>query len=306
MKKIKLLNSELSASNIIMGCMRINALSKKDTEILVRTAIEHGINYFDHADIYGNGECETHFSQSVSITPSLREKIILQSKCGIGSGYYDFSKEHILKSVDDSLQRLNTDYLDVLLLHRPDTLMEPDEIAEAFDILLKSGKVHYFGVSNQNPMQIELLQKYCSQKLIINQMQLSIAHCPIIDSQLAVNMNIPQSINREGSILDYCRLKDITIQAWSPFQKGFFEGIFLDDYKNYEQLNQVLDQLAEKYNVSKTAIAVAFLTRHPANIQVILGTTNPQRLIEGCSGSELPLSRQEWYKLYTASGKMLP
>lgn len=306
MKKIKLLNSELSASNIIMGCMRINALSKKDTEILVRTAIEQGINYFDHADIYGNGECETHFSQSVSITPSLREKIILQSKCGIGSGYYDFSKEHILKSVDDSLQRLNTDYLDVLLLHRPDTLMEPDEIAEAFDILLKSGKVRYFGVSNQNPMQIELLQKYCSQKLIINQMQLSIAHCPIIDSQLAVNMNIPQSINREGSILDYCRLKDITIQAWSPFQKGFFEGIFLDDYKNYEQLNQVLDQLAEKYNVSKTAIAVAFLTRHPANIQVILGTTNPQRLIEGCSGSELPLSRQEWYKLYTASGKMLP
>ena len=306
MKKIKLLNSGLSASNIIMGCMRINTLSKNDTETLVRTAIEQGINYFDHADIYGNGECETHFSQSISITPSLREKIILQSKCGIGSGYYDFSKEHILNSVDNSLERLHTEYLDVLLLHRPDTLMEPDEIAEAFDILHQSGKVRYFGVSNQNPMQIELLQKYCSQKLIINQMQLSIAHCPMIDSQLAVNMNIPQSINREGSILDYCRLKDITIQAWSPFQKGFFEGIFLDDYRNYEQLNQVLDQLAEKYHVSKTAIAVAFLTRHPANIQVILGTTNPHRLIDGCNGSDLPLSRQEWYTLYTASGKMLP
>lgn len=306
MKKIKISNTDLSASNIIMGCMRINALSKTDTEHLIRTAIEQGINYFDHADIYENGQCETHFSQSVSLTPSFREKIILQSKCGIRSGYYDFSKEYILQSVDASLSRLNTPYLDVLLLHRPDTLMEPSEIAEAFDILEKSGKVRYLGVSNQNSMQIEFLQKYCNQKLIINQMQLSIAHCPMIDNQLNVNMNNSESINRDGNILDYCRLKDITLQAWSPFQKGFFEGIFLDDYVHYEILNKLLDQLADKYQVSKIAIAVAFLTRHPANIQVILGTTNVQRLIAGCAGSDIPLSRQEWYAIYKASGKTLP
>ena len=211
-----------------------------------------------------------------------------------------------MKSVDDILKRLNTEYLDVLLLHRPDSLMEPEAVAQAFDQLERSGKVRYFGVSNQNPMQIELLQKYVSQKLVINQLQMSIVHCPAVDSGLAVNMNIDQSINREGSILEYSRLKDMTLQAWSPFQKGYFEGVFLNDREKYAKLNDMIDELAQKYGVTTTAIAVAWLTRHPANMQVVLGTTNVNRVKDAVKGSDLCLTRQEWYGLYAASGKMIP
>lgn len=306
MKYFKISDTDLNVSNIIMGCMRIKQLSIEETEKLIKTAMEEGINFFDHADIYGGGQCETIFSQALKLNSDTRENIILQSKCGIRNGFYDFSKEYILKSTDEILKRLNTEYLDILLLHRPDILMEPEEVAEAFDILYNSGKVRYFGVSNQNPMQIELLQKYLNKKLIINQLQLSIAHTPIIDSSIAVNMNIAQSINREGSILDYCRLKNITIQAWSPFQKGFFEGTFLEDNEKYKELNEVIDLTAKKYNVTNTAIAVSFITRHPANIQVILGTTNLQRMKDACRGSELLLSRQEWYSIYKAAGNIIP
>lgn len=306
MKYIKPEHSDCKVSNIIMGCMRINNLSEKELNVLFHTALEEGINFFDHADIYGGGECERHFAKSVGMNGTLREKLILQSKCGIRKGFFDFSKEHILSSVDGILERLQTDYLDYLLLHRPDTLMEPEEVAEAFHILLKQGKVRQFGVSNFNPMQIELLQKHFSEQLVYNQLQFSLAHTPMIDSGLTVNMHTPQSVNYEDSVLEYCRLKGITIQAWSPFQKGFFEGPFLGDTSQYAKLNEVIKRIALKYGVTDTAVAVGWITRHPANIQVILGTTNVARLKEACKGSELPLTREEWYELYQAAGNILP
>jgi len=306
MKYIKPVGSELTVSNIVMGCMRITSLSEKDLNVLVKSAMEEGINFFDHADIYGGGECESHFAKSVQMNASLREKMIIQSKCGIRKGFFDFSKEHIINSVDGILKRLQTEYLDALLLHRPDTLMEPEEIAEAFEVLYDQGKVKYFGVSNFNPMQIELLQKAVPDPLVFNQLQLSIAHTPMIDSGLTVNMHTNQSVNYEGSVLEYCRLKDITIQAWSPFQKGFFEGPFLGDQEQYAKLNEVIDRIADKYNVTNTAVAVGWITRHPAHMQVVLGTTNLQRMKDACKGSELPLTKEEWYEIYKAAGNMLP
>jgi len=305
MKTIQLSESNLTVSNIVMGCMRIAQLSNADAEKLIHTALEQGVNFFDHADIYGKGESEVRFSEAIRMNEAIREKMILQSKCGICSGFYDSSKEHILASVDGILKRLKTTYLDILLLHRPDALIEPEEVAAAFDQLASAGKVKYFGVSNYNPMQIELLQKYVSQKLIVNQLQLSVVHTPMIDSGMAVNMHIDQAVNREGSILDYCRLHSLTIQAWSPFQKGFIEGPFFED-KKYAALTGKIDQIAAEYGVTRTTVAVAWIARHPANIQVILGTTNPQRLIEGCKGSELQLTREQWYQIYKAAGNMIP
>lgn len=308
MKMYPIPHSDLVVSNIVMGCMRIDQLSPVQTEELVRSALEEGVNFFDHADIYGgNHACEEHFSKSVQMTPSLREKMILQTKCGIGPGYYDFSKEHIVEAAEASLKALRTEYLDVLLLHRPDALMDPDEVAEAFQALHSAGKVRYFGVSNHNPMQMELLQKAIPQKLLFNQLQISVTHCPVIDSGLTVNMQgEDQSINREGSILEYCRLHDVTIQAWSPFQKAFFNGTFVGDRGEYPELNDQLEALAQKYGVTPEGIAVAWLTRHPAHMQVIVGTTKASRLRACCAGSEIPLTRPEWYGLYRAAKHIIP
>lgn len=305
MKTITLNNTNLSIPEIGMGCMRIVELENADAvKGWVDTALEHGINFFDHADIYGKGRCEELFGQV--LTPSLREKIILQSKCSIRPGIaFDFSKEHILNSVDGILKRLNTEYLDILLLHRPDALMEPEEVADAFRILKENGKVHHFGVSNQTPMQMELLSKYCDEPLLINQLQLSIAHCPMINSGINANMYNDSGINRDGGVLEYCRLKDITIQAWSPFQYGMFEGIFLGNEK-FAELNKVIDNLAEKYNVTNSAIAVAWILRHPAGIQTIVGTTNKDRIAQISKASEIRLTREEWYALYMAAGNKLP
>lgn len=305
MKTITLNNTNLSIPEIGMGCMRIVELENADAvKSWVDTALEHGINFFDHADIYGKGRCEELFGQV--LTPSLREKIILQSKCSIRPGIaFDFSKEHILNSVDGILKRLNTEYLDILLLHRPDTLMEPEEVADAFRILKENGKVRHFGVSNQTPMQMELLSKYCDEPLLINQLQLSIAHCPMINSGINANMYNDSGINRDGGVLEYCRLKDITIQAWSPFQYGMFEGIFLGNEK-FAELNKVIDNLAEKYNVTNSAIAVAWILRHPAGIQTIVGTTNKDRIAQISKASEIRLTREEWYALYMAAGNKLP
>lgn len=305
MKTITLNNTNLSIPEIGMGCMRIVELENVDAvKGWVDTALEHGINFFDHADIYGKGRCEELFGQI--LTPSLREKIILQSKCSIRPGIaFDFSKEHILNSVDGILKRLNTEYLDILLLHRPDTLMEPEEVADAFRILKENGKVRHFGVSNQTPMQMELLSKYCDEPLLINQLQLSIAHCPMINSGINANMYNDSGINRDGGVLEYCRLKDITIQAWSPFQYGMFEGIFLGNEK-FAELNKVIDDLAEKYNVTNSAIAVAWILRHPAGIQTIVGTTNKDRIAQISKASEIRLTREEWYALYMAAGNKLP
>ncbi len=305
MKRIAIGNGALSASEISLGCMRITELSKKDAEVLVNTALEEGIDFFDHADIYAGGKSEELFADAIEMKPSIREKFIIQTKCGIRPGFFDFSKEHILNSVDASLKRLKTDYIDVLLLHRPDALVEPEEVAEAFSILYSSGKVRNFGVSNQNPMQIELLKKYVKQSLIINQLQLSIMHTGMIDAGINVNMTVNGSYDRDGSILDYCRLNDITIQPWSPFQYGFFEGVFLDNDK-FPELNQKINEVAEAKGVTNTAIAIAWLLRHPAKMQPIVGTTSVLRLKDICKASEIELSRPEWYEIYRAAGNKLP
>ena len=305
MRRLNLGHGQLSASEISLGCMRINSLDSKEAERLINTAIDEGIDFFDHADIYGGGKSEEVFSKAVGMSSSKRDRLIIQSKCGIRKNQYDFSKEHILSSVDGILKRLNTEYLDILALHRPDTLMEPEEVAVAFDQLHRSGKVRYFGVSNFNPMQIELLNKYLKHKIIINQLQLSLTNTGMIDSGFNVNTKFETSIDRDGSILEYCRLKDITIQAWSPFQYGFFEGVFLGSEK-YTELNNKINELSEKYNVSDVAIAIAWILRHPAKIQPILGTTNADRLKSICKASQVDMSRTEWYELYLAAGNKLP
>ena len=297
--------TNLKASRLALGCMRIADKSVDEVEKLVETALESGINFFDHADIYGKGRSEEIFSEAIGMNSSLREKMIIQSKCSIRPGFYDYSKEHIISSVDGILKRLKTDYLDILLLHRPDTLMEPEEVSEAFEELFKAGKVREFGVSNHNPMQIELLNKYLKNKIMINQLQFSLMHTGIIDSGINVNMKVEPSIDRDGSILEYCRLKDITIQAWSPFQYGFFEGVFLNNDK-FPELNAKINEIAEKKNVTNSAIATAWILRHPAKIQTIVGTTNTERLRDICKASEVELTRQEWYELYRAAGNQLP
>lgn len=305
MRTMKLGSSSLEVPVIAIGCMRINSLDKAGAEHFVQTALEEGANFFDHADIYGGGECEEIFADAIHMNDDIREKIILQSKCGIRNGMFDFSKEHILDSVDRILARLKTDYLDTLLLHRPDALVEPEEVAEAFDLLESSGKVRHFGVSNQNPMQIELLKKYVKQPLIANQLQLSITNTTMISSGINVNMENEAAVNRDGSILDYCRLHDITIQPWSPFQYGFFEGVFLGSDK-FPELNQVIDQIAERYSVSNTTIAIAWLLRHPAQMQPVIGTMNLERLKDCCKAADIRMTREEWYEIYRAAGNILP
>ena len=305
MRTMKLGNSTLEVPVVAVGCMRINSLGKAEAERFVQTALDEGANFFDHADIYGGGTCEEIFSDALHMNEDIREKVILQSKCGIRKGMFDFSKEHILESVDGSLQRLKTDYLDILLLHRPDALVEPDEVAEAFNILESSGKVRHFGVSNQNPLQIQLLKKSVKQPLLANQLQLSITNATMISSGINVNMENDSAVNRDNSVLDYCRLNDITIQPWSPFQYGFFEGVFLGNDK-FPELNQKIDEIAEKHEVGNTTIAIAWLLRHPAHMQPIIGTMNKGRLQDCCKASDVDLTREEWYAIYRAAGNVLP
>lgn len=216
----------LEVSRIGLGCMRMASLSEQETAKVLDTVVGQGINFFDHADIYGGGESEIRFAQGAKLAGIKREEIVLQSKCGIRKGYFDFSKEYILESVDGILKRLDTEYLDVLALHRPDALMEAEEVAEAFYLLKKAGKVHHFGVSNQNIYQMELLQSYLDQPLAVNQLQLSPAHTPLIDAGLHVNMKDDPATMRDGGLIDYCQLKKITIQAWSPFLIDLQRGIF--------------------------------------------------------------------------------
>ncbi|REE81497.1 putative oxidoreductase [Paenibacillus taihuensis] len=305
MRTMKLGTSTLEVPVLAVGCMRINSLSKTEAERFVQTSLEAGANFFDHADIYGGGKCEEIFADAIHMNDDIREKIILQSKCGIRQGQFDFSKEHILDSVDKILQRLRTDYLDILLLHRPDALVEPEEVAEAFDKLESSGKVRHFGVSNQNPLQIQLLKKVVKQPIVANQLQLSITNANMISNGINVNMVNDSAINRDGSILDFCRLHDITIQPWSPFQYGFFEGVFLGSDK-FPELNAQIDEVAAKYGVSNTTIAIAWLLRHPANMQPVTGTTSVDRILDCIKASEIRLTREEWYAIYRSAGNILP
>jgi predicted oxidoreductase len=312
MKTIALNGVDRPAPNVVLGLMRIADLDDDAIRRLVSTARDAGIDFFDHADVYGGPlhECERRFAQALQLSAAEREQITIQTKCGIVSEdgpYFDFSYEHIVASVEGSLRALETDYLDILLLHRPDALVEPDEVARAFVELSEAGKVRAFGVSNHTPSQIELLKASVKQPLVANQLQLSITHAPIVAQGVAANMQgTEQSLTLDGGgIVDYCRLHGITIQAWSPFQAGFFTGVFLDN-PDYAELNAAIDRIAAVYDVSPIAIATAWITRHPADMQVVLGTTTPERVTAAAAGSDIPLTRAEWYELFRAAGYRVP
>ena len=308
MKNYDIVNGPKNVSAIVQGCMRMPDLSKEDAAKVIRTAYDCGINFYDHATCYGNGVAEERFAEAFPLTGIKREDIYIQSKCGLcfDRNEFDWTKENILSSVDDSLKRLNVEYLDALLLHRPDVLFDPEEVAEAFDELEKAGKVRHFGVSNLVPMQIELLKKYVKQSLVFNQVQLSLEQSQLIDQALYMNNKTTEfSINRDGNVLDYCRLKDITIQAWSPLQFGMFGGTFIANPK-FPELNEALGKFADREGVSKSAIAIAWILRHPAKMQAIIGTMNPEHIKDICAATEVKLSHHDWYELYLAAGKYLP
>lgn len=304
MYKIELGKSGIEVPTIAVGCMRISNMSKESMAVFINTAIENGAYFFDHADIYDSGKCENLFGEVVS--SSLRDKLIIQTKCGIVPGkMFDFSYEHIIRSAEESLKRLKTDYIDVFLLHRPDALVEPDEVARAFDELKASGKVRAFGVSNQNPYQMQLLQNSLDMPLCVNQLQFGIMHTPMIQAGINVNMYNDSAVGRDGGVLDYCRLNKITVQPWSPVQYGFFEGCFIDNEK-FPELNRTMDEIAGCYGVNKNTIAFAWILRHPAKMQPVTGTTNIDRLKDYIKATEISLTREEWYDIYRAAGNILP
>ncbi|MCG7333243.1 aldo/keto reductase [Salinicoccus roseus] len=313
MEKIKLGGSSLEASRIVLGCMRIADMEDRALATHINRAIELGINLFDHADIYGDGECERKFSKVLTSEVN-REDILLQSKCGIRHAgdsnrkedqYYDLSKDYILDSVDGILERLGTDYLDLLMLHRPDALMEPGEIAEAFDRLHDSGKVRHFGLSNFHTTQFNFVQKHTDHKLVTNQVQFGVGAPHMINSRMQANTPFEGAGDRDGGLLEHSRLNDVTLQAWSPFHYGYFEGIIMDDPK-YRTLNDVLEDIGHSHGLTKNAVAVAWILRHPANMQTIIGTTNTSRLEDIAKAGDITLSREEWYRIYKAAGHMLP
>ncbi|MDU5107923.1 aldo/keto reductase [Clostridium sp.] len=308
MQTINITNGPDNASRLILGCMRMPALSIEDAAKMIQTAHDLGINFIDHATCYGDGEAEKRFGDAIALTGVKREDLIIQSKCGLrfDKQIFDWRKSNIIESVDGILKRLKMEYLDILLLHRPDLLYDPEQVAEAFDELEASGKVRHFGVSNTMPMQIELLKKYVKQPLKINQLQLSLEQSQLIDQDLYMNnKTTDMSVMRDGGALDYCRLNDITIQAWSPLQYGMFKGVFIDN-PDFPEMNKVLGELADQYNVTKAAIAIAWILRHPAKMQVIAGTMNPVHLTEMAEACEVSLTHEEWYRLYLSSGKFLP
>lgn len=298
--------ADLSVSRIAQGCMRIDRLSRSELDALIRSDLDAGISFFEHADIYGgNGRCEALFGDILRDDPALREKMTLQTKCGIRPGQYDFSKEHILESVEGSLKRLGTEQVEFLVLHRPDTLVEPEEVAEAFAQLKEQGKVRHFGVSNHNSLQMALLNKYLDESLVINQLQFGLGHTVLVDAGLNVNMKNDESVNRDASTLDYCRLHDITIQAWSPLQFGFIKGHFMGN-PDYAGLNAKLEELGEHYGITSTAMAIAWILRHSAKIQPVVGSVNAQRMRDIAKAAGVTITRKEWYDLYCATGKSLP
>ncbi|WP_423216160.1 aldo/keto reductase [Streptococcus equinus] len=308
MRYIKFGERQVEISEVVLGLMRISEMTVDQVEELIESALAVGINAFDIADCYGHGECERILGEVLKRRPDLREKMWIQSKCGIRSEeftYFDFSKEHILEAVDGILERLGVDYIDSLLLHRPDALMEPEEIAEAFDILKAQGKVIDFGVSNQNPMMMELIKKDVKQPLVANQLQLSAAFTPSFDAGFHVNMKQDAGIVRDSSIFEYCRLNDVVIQAWSVLQFDYFGGVFLGSEK-YPELNRVLERLAEKYQVTPSAIAIAWVLRYPAQMQAVIGTTKSERIAQAAKAADIVLTRKEWYEIYLAAGNDLP
>lgn len=296
----------LRASQIGVGCMRFNRLTMTEAVDYLNHTQQLGINFFDHADIYGKGSCETLFGRALKQTSIEREQLIIQSKCGIQPGFYDSSKAHILASVDQILHRLGVDYLDILALHRPDALIEPEEVAEAFKLLRESGKVKFFGVSNFHPLQIELLKKTLpsDMPLVVNQLQFGLMANHMVAEGIHVNRHEAEAVNRDGYALDYARLHQMTVQAWSPYQH-MTEGLFIDQ-PEFPEINALLSELADKYQTTKTGIVTAWNQRHPANIQTLAGTMTKERLTEIANSSHIVLSRADWYALYQASGHVLP
>lgn len=287
---------------IISGMMRIAQRSDAEIRDLFDAARGAGVNTFDHADIYGGGHaCERRFAQALGLSPAERADITLQSKTGISlePAMYDHSYQHIVREVEESLRALQTDYLDVLLLHRPDALVEPEEVARAFDELETSGKVRSFGVSNHTPAQIELLQTAVQQPLVVNQVQFSLAHAGLVAEGMTCNTAGPAPTG----IIDHARLTGTRLQAWSPLTAN---GKSFLGSSEYPELNAELDNLAREYGVAPAAIAVAWITRHPANFQVVLGSTNPSHFLEAAAGESIRLTREQWYCLYRAAGYPLP
>jgi len=310
MRIYRIKNTPLEISRISYGCMRMGKLEQKTAEAVVKTALESEINFFDHADIYAGGRSESLFGEVLLNNKGLREKILIQTKCGIrfagnpdpsSPGRYDFSYEHIMESVDGSLKRLHTDHVDVLLLHRPDALVEPEEVAKAFDELESAGKVRWFGVSNHTENQIRLLRKSVRQPLIINQVELSLTHSHLINEGILFNRTGGAATPASGT-LDYCRLEDILVQAWTPMGGGKI----LDRNSNPQALD-LITRLASVKGTTPEAIMIAWLLHHPAGIQPIIGTTTPERVRACCEGDGIELTREEWYALFIAGrGGPLP
>ena len=306
MKYAQLGTSGVEASRVALGVMRISEKSPEEAVKIITTAMDCGINFFDTADVYGAGKSSRVLGRALKDAGIARDKVILQTKFGIVAGKrYDFSKKHLLEALDFELNNLGVDYVDFALLHRPDTLVELDQVAEAFNELQNSGKVRHFGVSNVNPWQTELLQSAVDQKLEVNQLQFGLGHTGMVEQEFHVNMSDASSVDHDGGSLAYTRLKKMTIQAWSPFQYGFFEGVFVDNPK-FPELNAKLEELAKKYDSTKNGIATAWILRHPAQMQVILGSMNPTRIQQMAAGADVTLEAQDWYDLYFAAGNDLP
>lgn len=304
MKKIQFGTSKEEVSAVAHGLMRIDRA--KNPIQVIETAVEQGITFFDHADIYNDGASEEIFAEAFKRTSINREDVFLQSKTGIVKGtLYDFSKEHIIESVEGSLKRLKTDYLDSLLLHRPDTLMEPAEVAQAFHQLEKDGKVRHFGVSNFNPGQVELLKTAVKQPIQANQLQFGLMHTGMVDAGINANRTEAAGIDHDGGILEYSRIQNMTIQAWSPYQGPADSGVFVGNAK-FPELNEALKDFAQKYRTTPTGLASAWILRHPAKMQVIVGTMNLDRIQQIAQASEIEMTRKDWYALYMAAGNRLP
>ncbi|WNS41858.1 aldo/keto reductase [Paenibacillus sp. MMS20-IR301] len=324
LKALPLNKRGIPASRIALGCMGlggewdhepVTAGQIKQGHEALEAALSIGINFFDHADIYTRGKAEKVFGQIFKERPGLRDEVILQSKCGIRlmepgdiTNMFDFSKEHILGSVDGTLSRLGTDYIDILLLHRPDPLMDPEEVAEALHQLKAAGKVRHFGVSNMSAAQIKLLQAYCDEPFIVNQLHMSLAKISWVDAALSVNREQWKDITFPEGTIEYCREENIQLQAWGPLAQGLFSGRPLEGQpESVVNTAARVRALAEEKNTTPEAIVLAWLMTYPAAIQPVIGTVNPLR-IKACAGAEsIQLTRKEWYELYVSSrGEKLP
>ena len=304
MKQIRMGNSSLNAARLAYGCWRI-ADPGTDGRAAVLAAYEAGYTLFDGADIYGGGKAEEAFGRVLREATGMRERLLITSKCGVrpaGSpnsdspGRYDFSAQHIVNSCEQSLKRLGVEMIDLYLLHRPDFLADPHEIAGAFVQLLDAGKVRFFGVSNFRPSLVSALQAACPLPLVTNQIEISLAKLDAFT---------------DGA-LDQCLERKLTPMAWSPLGGGLLgDGAkrLLPAQKAYrtDGVVEVLDEIADGRGVSRSVVALAWLLKHPAGIMPIVGTTDPQRIREAARADELELTRDEWYRLLLAArGEPLP